>query len=233
MQSVRVRMLVSDPGQLQTSSLFGDARLSTRCFLRLRSALTPYEVIAATLPSRGRLLDLGSGHGLLSFTLALGSPEREIVGIDHDVERVRLARTAALRLPRDKRPRFEVADLRESSAALESATLAGIAMIDILHYFDPASQQSLIAAASRALIPGGILVVREIDADAGIRAAVNRLYERFATGVGFTRSTGRKLTFRGAREWTAMLESAGFSTRLQSAGPRFLADVLFIARRNL
>jgi len=106
-------------------------------------------------------------------------------------------------------------------------------MIDILHYFDSASQHFLIREASRVLIPGGILAVREIDANAGIKAATNRLYERVATGVGFTRSTGRELTFRGAREWSSMLGSAGFSTRSQPAGPRFLADVLMISTRNL
>ena len=219
--------------QLQTSSLFAEAKLSTRCFLWLRSVLTPYELIAASLPSRGRLLDLGSGHGLLCFTLALASAEREIVGVDHDVARVRLAETAALKLPSEIRPRFLVGDLKESIAALGPATLAGIAMIDILHYFDAASQHFLIGEASRVLIPGGVLAVREIDADAGIKAVTNRLYERVATGVGFTRSTGRELTFRGAREWSSVLGSAGFSTRSRPAGPRFLADVLLIGLRNL
>ena len=140
--------------QLQTSLLFAEAKLSTRCFLWLRSVLTPYELIAASLPSRGRLLDLGSGHGLLCFTLALASAEREIAGVDHDVARVRLAETAALKLPPEIRPRFLVGDLKESIAALGPATLAGIAMIDILHYFDAASQHFLIGGVA-SFDPGG------------------------------------------------------------------------------
>src|SRR5207253_2269166 len=132
-------------------SLFADAKLSTRCFLWLRSSFTSYRLIASTLPSQGRLLDLGSGHGLLSFTLALG----------------------------------------------------------------------------------GILVMQEIDAGAGIKAAVNRLYEWLATGIGFTRSAERQLSFRAAREWTGLLETAGFSVHSLPSGPRLLADLLFVARRNL
>lgn len=232
MHSGRAWTVVSKSRKLQLNPLFADADLSTRSFLRLRSALTPYELIAASLPQRGRLIDLGSGHGILSFTLALGSAGREIVGIDHDAARVRIAEKAALRLSREIRPRFVVGDLKESIAALGSATVAGIAMIDILHYFDSASQLFLVREASRALVPGGILAVREIDAGAGTKAAANRLYERIATRVGFTRSARRELVFRTAEEWTAVLASTGFSSRSQPAGPPFLADVLLIGRRN-
>src|ERR1700693_2147131 len=126
-------------------SLFADAPLSTRCFLRVRSVLTPY---------------------------------------------------------------------------------ARMAMIDILHYFDPASQQFLVSQAMRVLAPGGILAVREIDSDDGMRAAANRFYERLATGIGFTRSAGPKLSFRGADGWVSLLETAGFKVRSERCGPPFFADVL-------
>lgn len=214
-------------------TLFAEAPLSTRFFLWLRSMLTPYDRMASVLPTRGRVLDLGSGHGLLSFALARGSQHRDIIGIDHDPERVRIAEAAALTLPVGSRPVFETCDLKEKSRSFASASLTGIAMIDILHYFDPASQQFLVRQAARVLAPGGVLAVREIDSDAGIKAATNRLYERLATGVGFTRSAGTKLSFRGAAEWTSLLESAGFAVHSQRCGPPFLADVLFVARRAL
>jgi len=125
-----------------------------RGFLWLRSILTPYARMASALPARGRVLDLGSGHGLLAFALSRDSPRREIIGIDHDPERVRLAEAAALTLPVRSRPRFEVGDLREKLGSFASGSLAGIAMIDILHYFDPASQQFLVSEAERVLAPG-------------------------------------------------------------------------------
>ena len=212
---------------------FAEAPLSTRCFLWLRSILTPYDYFASTLPVRGRILDLGSGHGLLAIALAVGSDQREIIGIDHDAERVRLAEAAALRLPASSRPRFEVGDLKETLGSFASASLDGVAMIDILHYFDPRDQQLLISEAARVLASGGVLAVREIDSDAGLKAAANRLYERLATGVGFTRSAGPRLSFRGAGGWTSLLESTGFRVRSEPCGPPFLADVLFVARRSL
>jgi SAM-dependent methyltransferase len=205
---------------------------SIRAFLWLRSILTPYDAIAAMLPTDGRVLDLGAGYGLLSVALSLGAPQREVIGIDHDVTRVSIAQAAALRLS-PSRPRFEVGDLKAKLAEFSAGSLAGIAMIDVLHYFDSASQLFLISNAARSLRPGGTLVLREIDADAGGKAVVNRFYERLATGVGFTRSANRSLAFRGAREWTSLLESAGFTVRSKPSGPPFLADVLFAASRKL
>ena len=217
----------------QISSLFAESPLSTRCFLRLRSILTPYDRMASVIPTRGRVLDLGSGHGLLAFALSLGSHEREIIGIDHDPDRVRLAEAAALRLPVGSSLSFEVGDLKEKLWSFPSGSLVGIAMIDILHYFDPATQELLVGEAARVLGPGGILAVREIDSDDGIRAAANRFYERLATGIGFTRSAGPKLSFRGAGGWVSLLESAGFKVGSERCGPSFFADVLFVAQRPL
>jgi uncharacterized protein len=217
----------------QISSLFAESPLATRGFLRLRSLLTPYDYLASVFPTRGRVLDLGSGHGLLALALSVGSNERDIIGIDHDPDRVRLAEAAAGELPLGSRPGFEVGDLKEKLWSFTSGSLVGIAMIDILHYFDPASQQFLISQAMRVLAPGGILAVREIDSDDGIRAAANRFYERLATGVGFTRSAGPKLSFRGAAGWVSLLENAGFSVRSERCGPPFFADVLFVAQRRM
>ena len=218
---------------MKTSSLFADASLSTRIFLRLRSILTPYDRMASVLPSRGRVLDLGSGHGLLAFALSLSSDQRQIIGVDHDPDRVRLAESAALRLPAGSRPKFEAGDLREKLSSFASGSLAGIAMIDILHYFDPTTQELLVGEAARVLAPAGILAVREIDSDDGIRAAANRFYERLATGVGFTRSASQMLSFRGARSWSRLLESVGFTVRSERCGPPFLADVIFVAIRTM
>lgn len=215
----------------KVSSIFRTANLSTRCYLWLRSKLTPYEHLASAFPAEGQILDLGCGHGLLSFALALGSQGRKVVGVDHDPDRARIASDAALDLASPRRPRFQAGDLRAHLASVASGSLAGVAMIDILHYFDRATQEALVNDAARVITGGGVLVVRDIDADAGIKAATNELYERFVTVVGFTRSTESKLSFRTAREWTVLLESCGFSVRSHRSGPQFLADMVFIGRR--
>ncbi|MGZ3708782.1 MAG: glycosyltransferase, partial [Bdellovibrionota bacterium] len=74
-------------------------RWSTRFFLSVRWKLTPYSQMAHELPERGPILDMGCGHGLFTLALALQSSERQVLGFDHDEDRVGLAREAARDLP--------------------------------------------------------------------------------------------------------------------------------------
>lgn len=214
------------------ASLFAEAPLPTRCFIWLRWSLTPYRQIASLLPGRGRVLDLGSGHGLLSLALSMNPDRREIIGIDHDPKRVRLAEGAAARLESVSKPRFEVGDLEKGLARFASGSLSGIAMIDILHYFAPDGQAALLHEAARVLELGGILAVREVDSEGGVAAVWNRFYENVATRLRFTRSARRQLKFRSADAWEKMLESAGFTVGSETCGPPIFSDVLFIARRT-
>jgi uncharacterized protein len=193
--------------------------------------LTPYREIAAVLPSGGRVLDLGSGHGLLSLALSMGSDKREIIGIDHDQARVRLAERAAARHENLSTPRFEVGDLEKALATFASGSLSGIAMIDILHYLAPGGQAALLHEAARVLEPGGILAVREVDSEGGVAAVWNRFYENVATRIGFTRSARTHLEFRSVSGWTSLLETAGFDVRSEPCGSALFSDVLFVGRR--
>jgi SAM-dependent methyltransferase len=218
---------------VEIRSLYANASVRTRCFLSLRELITPYSAIAASFHDEGLVLDLGCGHGLLAFALAIKGRSREIVAVDHDAERIRLARSAMTRLEADVKLRFEVGDLTEVLGSFAPGSLSGVAMIDMLHYFDADTQRCLISGAERALRHHGVLAVREIDSSAGMRGVVNRFYERVATGTGFTRSSSAELSFRGANEWRALLEGAGFLVDSQPCGLPFLADVLFVGRKLL
>lgn len=213
------------------ASLFSGAPLSTRSFIWLRWKLTPYCEIAAVLPKAGRILDLGSGHGLLSLALSMGSDRREIIGIDHDQARVRLAERAIARHGSFPKARFEVGDLEKTLVTFASGSLSGIAMIDILHYLSPEGQRALLHEAARVLEPGGILVVREVDSEGGVAAVWNRFYENVATRIGFTQSARTHLEFRTVAGWTSMLETAGLEVHSEPCGSALFSDVLFVARR--
>lgn len=224
-------MRTNSANTISIASLFAGAPISTQCFIWLRWRFTPYRAISSVLPQSGRVLDLGSGHGLLSLALSIGSERREVVGIDHDEARVRLAERAAARQESVSRPRFEVGNLETALASFASGSLSGIAMIDILHYLAPDAQAALIHEAARALKPGGVLAMREVDREGGVAAAWNRFYENVATRIGFTQSARTQLEFRSVSGWTNLLESAGFDVRSEPCGSPIFSDVLFMARR--
>ncbi len=205
-------------------TLYPRRPLRTWLFLAARLRLTPYERIAARLPS-GRILDLGCGHGLLALTAALQRPDRAVLGIDHDPARIAVAAAAGRSVPN---VRFEVGTF----AAPPAGPFAGIAMIDVLHYFAPDAQQALIRAGYERLAPGGTLLVREVDPDSGLASRWNRWYEQVATGIGFTRTDHGAHHFRSRGAWIQLIETCGFEVSAERCSSALFADVLFTARRR-
>lgn len=198
----------------------------TRAFLQVRARFTPYEVMASRLPPSGRILDVGSGHGILSLTLALEGPERTIEGVDHDEARVKLARGAAVGLPNLT---FRTGNALESAP---SGAYDGIAIIDVLHYFSETEQARILSQAFSALKSGGVLIFREVNPQAGAVSRWNRLYEKIATATRFTRSEKHStLHFRSPEGWHAAASSAGFVTRSEPCSHPLFADVLFVCRK--
>lgn len=207
---------------------YRQAPLGTQLFLHARWHWTPYEAIAARLPDQGTILDLGSGHGLLSMTLALGSERRRVRGIDHDPLRVAVAQRAGRRL---SNLHFEIGSLLDAIHDDLSADLTGIVVMDTLHYLSAEEQEAFAARAYALLPPGGVLLVREVDADAGRTFFWNRWHERLMTGLGFTR--GERLIFRGRAEWEDLFRKHGFEAASERCGRFPFADVLFACRRPL
>jgi SAM-dependent methyltransferase len=210
----------------QILSRYAGAGMTARLYLSMRWRWTPYEHIAAFLPTKGTILDLGSGHGLLSMALGLSQPARTIRAIDHEPGRVIIAQKAAAGL----------ANLQFSTGGLLDAVgddrlrvkVAGIAILDAIHYLDYDEQEVFLARARKALQPGGILLIRDVDAGAGKNFLVNRLYERAMTGLGFT--SADRLNFRTHHEWRRLLTRAGFESASEPCSRFPFADLLFICK---
>jgi len=201
------------------------APLKDRIFLALRWWLTPYLTMAERLPVQGKILDWGCGHGLLSLAIALKSPEREVLGVDHDVARVKLAQSAAQDLPRLK-------FAQGTMTTPPGGKYQGIAMIDVMHYFDPETQRRLLTQAFQSLEPGGTLIVREVNPNGGMVSRWNRLYEKIATSIGFTRSDEQELYFRTREGWESLLSEIGFKVRSENCSSPLFADILYVCEKN-
>jgi 2-polyprenyl-3-methyl-5-hydroxy-6-metoxy-1,4-benzoquinol methylase len=199
------------------------ASMSARWFLNARWRWTPYEQIASRVPARGLILDLGAGHGLLSIALALGSSERKIRGIDHDERRIAVAQKAAADLGNLE---FKSGGLLDAVADRELwGAVSGIVVMDAMHYLTHHEQIVFLANARQALAPGGVLLIRDVDAAAGKNFIINRWHERIMTGLGFTRAS--QLHFRTQSDWLQVLAEAGFAAACEPCSRFPFADLLF------
>lgn len=206
-------------------SRFRSAPVGARFFLRVRWWLTPYRNMVAPLPESGRILDLGCGHGLFAFAAVDGHPQRRVLGIDHDAPRIALAADAARGIDNLT---FETGDL----AAPPEGEADAVALIDLMHYFEPAKQEEILRAAASRLRSGGTLVVRDVDPNGGFVSAINRLWEKIATGTGFTRTKKTGFHFRTPAQWEELLRAIGFDVTSRRCSFALFADHLFVGTKR-
>jgi trans-aconitate methyltransferase len=190
-------------------------------------------------PDEGSLLDLGCGQGLLLSLLlaardqyAAGrwppdwpAPPRRLAlhGIDSHADRVQAARRAL-----GSAAQVEQRDLREHDFPRPCSV---VVMLDVLLYLADGEQERVIRKAAAALEPGGLLLVREPDAGAGLAFRLTQCSAWFdaATRGRF----GERMRCRSAAEWTAELARLGFAVEAEpmSQGMPF-ANVLFVAKKG-
>ena len=106
-----------------------------------------------------------------------------------------------------------------------------IVILDVLLYLSRNEQAAMLARCADALAPGGLLLLREADADGGLPFQVTRWTEQVASAA---RGRWRQpLTYRATAEWSTLLADLGFDTEAlpMSQGTPF-ANTLFIGRRS-
>jgi uncharacterized protein (DUF2062 family)/SAM-dependent methyltransferase len=191
------------------------------------------------LPSAGVLLDVGCGQGLLLALIAqaaddardsqwppAGWPpaptELRLLGIELRPRAAELARYAL-----GDAAEIQTGDARD---AVFPEPLDVVALFDVLHLMDAATQAQLVTRIAAAMRPGGLLLVREADAGAGWRFRMVRLGNRLTAMV---RGRWRpRFAFRTAAEWRAALAELGFEVAVAPMGDGTpFANVLFVARR--
>ncbi len=111
-------------------------------------------VAAATTPSVGRLLDIGTGTGRILELLA-GFAETA-TGIDRSPEMLRLAR-GKLAAAGNQRAELQQADMRALPFA--DASFDTVTMHHVLHFAD--NPESVVAEAARVVAPGGRLILAD------------------------------------------------------------------------
>jgi 2-polyprenyl-3-methyl-5-hydroxy-6-metoxy-1,4-benzoquinol methylase len=193
-------------------SLYSDAPLLDRAHAMTRWATCPFDVVAAEVPSGGRVLDVGCGQGIFSLYLSLESAERSVLGVDVDERKVRIAQKAAERAAR-------------LGASVRFATVAptevppgpweAVVVVDELYLAPPEAQQSLVSGWICALAPGGKLIVKETATEAP-KMRWTRLQETLAVRV-LSISKGEGLNFVPPDRIVEWMRTAGLDVHERRA----------------
>ncbi|MBU0980242.1 MAG: class I SAM-dependent methyltransferase [Nanoarchaeota archaeon] len=168
-----------------------------KMYVVLRNVILPFSKIEQFYPKKGLIYDVGCGFGSYSIALALGSEDREVIGLELSKERVKKANATASKI---NNVRFEVRDLRKDSGLRDCDC---ISLVDLLHHVPHETQKEIIQECYRTLKKGGILLIKDI----GDRPRWKYLYNYFHDRVIMR---NRELFFIKPAKLREMCQEAGF-----------------------
>ncbi len=195
-------------------------------YMRIKTKLEDnYSLFHQLLPKSGKIMDIGCGYGFMSYMLHFLSAERQLLGVDYDEEKIAVAQHCYLR---NEHIRFESADITQYALEHQDAFV----ILDVLHYLQPEAQEKLLQQCIGKLNPGGVIIVRDGDADLKERHKGTRLTELFSTKLlGFNKTAGEPLSFFSSRALRAIVERNG-ATMEQIDNTRYTSNVIFIIKHS-
>ncbi len=184
-----------------------------------------YSVFDALIPSKGKIVDIGCGYGYLSYMLSLTSPERKIVGIDYDEEKIEIAKNSVLKTSKLD---FFHSDVLDYTYEKSDAFIIS----DVLHYLKEDNQAVLIRKCLDNLNEGGILIIRDGNSELKQRHKGTKLTEFFSTKiVGFNKVTIDKLSFTSKEKILAIVADYNVSVEIIDT-TQFTSNILFVIRKK-
>lgn len=201
-------------GRLGTRSLLSGYRGADRAHVAVRLATCPFARIDRALPVEGDVVDLACGHGHLALLLASGAPGRRVLGVDIDERKIECARAAALELDLGP-PRTGFQVIEDGWAP--DGPLAAATLVDALYLFPLEARERSIRDLARAIGPGGVLVVKEMDLSRRIKGGVARAGEVVMTQVaGITASSdGASVDFAEPADIERWMTDEGLVTSVE------------------
>ncbi|MFN2447257.1 MAG: DUF2062 domain-containing protein [Vicinamibacterales bacterium] len=179
--------------------------------------------LTTPLPHGGTFVDVGCGRGLMLAAIVEASAAHgahrwpadadpppcfgALVGVELGARMARLARRAL----------GEAADIRQGDARTQlPASASAAAVFDVLHLMPAEHQEELVRALAAMLEPGGVLLVREVDAAAGFGFHLVRIGNCVKNVlVGNWRM---RFHFRTASEWHSLFARRGLEVEIRPMG---------------
>lgn len=184
----------------QLKDLYGTSIYQT-AFLTLRWIICPFLEMEKLIPSEGVILDVGCGIGIFSNLLSLSSSARNVIGIDTSEEKIKIASATI-------KGRTNIKFIQGDIRSMEINDIRGIVMSDFLHHLHYDLQQLILNKLRVRLNKKGILLIKEIDPDDGMRFLMSALSDKLL----YPRD---KCFFIKQKDLTRYLDTIGFSVHVK------------------
>ncbi len=184
----------------------------------LRHLMLPLRQINDFIPDSGLNYELGSGYGVISTYLANSHSQRSVIAVDIDSQKINLAHKKNI----NKNLDFVVADIHKFKLEL----CHGVVLSDFLHHLAYATHEDVIKKIYSSLVRGGVLVIKEIDDNDGLRKWLSRFWDMLLYPKD-------RIYYRSKAEWSSLLRKYGFTISIMRTVWWFPgSSYLFICKKN-
>lgn len=162
-----------------------------------------YAVFNQLVPRKAVVTDIGCGYGFLDFMLTYLSPQRQVLGLDYDAEKVAVAQHC---FDRPSSLQFQCSNASSVTLPLSDVFI----MNDMLHYMDFPQQEALILQCMHRLNAGGTIIIRDGNSSNQRGQRITRLTEVLSTHILHFNKTEGQLHFTSWERICALALSQGF-----------------------
>lgn len=158
--------------------------------------------------------------------LAFTGPERKILGVDYDSEKIDVASAC---ISRTENMEFACGDVTTYDFPQSDAFVIS----DVLHYLEEEQQVRLIQKCIACLKPGGMMIIRDANRDLAKRHWGTRYTEFFSTRIaGFNKTGSRGLHFISAKTIEQTLLASNRITFETIDNTKLTSNIIFVVKHN-
>lgn len=165
-------------------------------FTRIRFWDAPYAIVEKLVPQSGIIVDLGCGEGIFSNFLAISSNKREVIGIELDEKRIKVANRGV------SNALFRQGDANKTALPKNDCVI----IFHVLHHLESlSSQERIIDKCIKSLKDNGKLIIVEIEPKLTITFITTWFTDHFLVPWIFERKIYSPIFFRKSNEWLELL----------------------------
>lgn len=193
--------------QKQTIALYKDQGWK-KYFAYIRFWDAPLQDLEREIPKEGNITELGCGDGIFSNYMALMSTKRNVVGIDKDKKRLKIADRKLANT------HYIYGDIRNIQIPPSDC----IVISHVLHHLSSHEEQiDVIKACKKKLKRNGLLIIMEVHVTLSPKYLLARIFDNFLVPIFFENRLYSRIYYRKLDEWKDLLERMNFSCKIKRA----------------